>query len=973
MRTLTKIAGLALLLAGLALPGWGVTFTKLGVSGMTTTTVTITFTTSGSVATQINWGVGNVATATAQDAAGTTHTFTLTGLSTSAVYSYQAEAVDGTTSATQQFALCGSGQQTVPMSGTVNAYYSYGTYSMTFTDTNSVGGTPTFCGTTLSTYSGTVLGGGALSSQAIPDNLKTVPSPSTWAVTVQDVGSIGPFTAQASVTAATPDISTVLEAGASGQLQWVWYNPATQAFFPTITGGSGSWTTLPGGVNATGNTYTVGTGTKFNIASTGLFDLSAGGVNAFRLPTAAGCSPSNASALCMDSTTKRPTWYNGSSVLTGVATADLSTFPGLGFVGQADTATPPTLFAVAPVGTKCYPFQGSGGRGCDTPSGSISGLTTNRVSKATSATTIGDSSITDDGTTVSVTENVNHKTNAILLEQTGDATTVANKLAKVPAGATAVITATGDSFNSPAMICVGSCGTPGTQQFAAVGAEATCVMDVTNASGVAGQPVFKSVTGLTTAAGGTAVAGDCSTDSAANVPAGTFILGKLLVDATTAGSAAKLIVRPGWIGTAGSFRTVTSSPDTILDTDQMSGVVYNSGSAVAVTLPQAGTAGFKKGTKFFLQNVGAGLVTITPTTSTISCLTSGASTQTLTTGQGITIISDGTNYACSGTVAAGTGVTNVGVTAPGAMAVTGSPVTSSGTIGLSYPAFTSNPGGDLFAPYVGALPKRITCGSYPTGSGGANFTSGCSLTAQGTNFTGVFTASSSTPVLGSSTAPTTGTFVGYVDTGAIQSASKWEFVSGRPTGLLAYSIYQNSATTNLRYAIGFSGAAATTSTNYFTCGTTPGNPLCWDTTFPTQAAVFLGYSSTSGSYGGALNGEWVLVSSDGSGSTGAAYTFTDTGVAFTAATTYYPLLWEDTTGASCSVANSVACWCAAVGTLTGSNQTLSWTWSTTKCVNGTANKVPAVGTQLSFVEGSEGNGGTTGTVKLGSIFVQGQP
>ena len=71
-------------------------------------------------------------------------------------------------------------------------------------------------------------------------------------------------------------------------------------------------------------------------------------------------------------------------------------------------------------------------------------------------------------------------------------------------------------------------------------------------------------------------------------------------------------------------------------------LTLSNGSAVAVSLPQAGTTGFATGWYLAgVQNLGAGTVTITPATSTIN----GSATLTLASGQGITsLTSDGTNY-----------------------------------------------------------------------------------------------------------------------------------------------------------------------------------------------------------------------------------------------------------------------------------------------------------------------------------------
>jgi len=71
-------------------------------------------------------------------------------------------------------------------------------------------------------------------------------------------------------------------------------------------------------------------------------------------------------------------------------------------------------------------------------------------------------------------------------------------------------------------------------------------------------------------------------------------------------------------------------------------LTFSNASATSVTLPQAGTTGFLSG--YFIagvQNLGAGAVTITPTTSTIN----GAPSLTLVQNQAIAgIVSDGTNY-----------------------------------------------------------------------------------------------------------------------------------------------------------------------------------------------------------------------------------------------------------------------------------------------------------------------------------------
>jgi hypothetical protein len=84
----------------------------------------------------------------------------------------------------------------------------------------------------------------------------------------------------------------------------------------------------------------------------------------------------------------------------------------------------------------------------------------------------------------------------------------------------------------------------------------------------------------------------------------------------------------------------TGTTYTILGSDMGKLITFNNGGAIAVTLPQAGTAGFEANKGFNVLTLGAGTVTVTPTTSTIN----GGATKTYATGVGGRITSDGTNY-----------------------------------------------------------------------------------------------------------------------------------------------------------------------------------------------------------------------------------------------------------------------------------------------------------------------------------------
>lgn len=110
------------------------------------------------------------------------------------------------------------------------------------------------------------------------------------------------------------------------------------------------------------------------------------------------------------------------------------------------------------------------------------------------------------------------------------------------------------------------------------------------------------------------------------------------ITATAPGSA---ITTTGTLYAAELVNAQTGTTYTVLNTDRAKLVTHSNGSAIAVTLPQAGAASeFQAGWFYDTQNLGVGLVTITPATSTVD----GAATITVPTGQGVRIVSDGTNY-----------------------------------------------------------------------------------------------------------------------------------------------------------------------------------------------------------------------------------------------------------------------------------------------------------------------------------------
>lgn len=92
-------------------------------------------------------------------------------------------------------------------------------------------------------------------------------------------------------------------------------------------------------------------------------------------------------------------------------------------------------------------------------------------------------------------------------------------------------------------------------------------------------------------------------------------------------------------------RVNATTSDTITNTDCGNVVYENDASAIAVALPVATTSGFTSGAFFLVCNINAGVVTITPTTSTIG----GLSAWVLGAGSPqfpacVNFQSDGTNY-----------------------------------------------------------------------------------------------------------------------------------------------------------------------------------------------------------------------------------------------------------------------------------------------------------------------------------------
>ncbi len=117
-----------------------------------------------------------------------------------------------------------------------------------------------------------------------------------------------------------------------------------------------------------------------------------------------------------------------------------------------------------------------------------------------------------------------------------------------------------------------------------------------------------------------------------------------------------------------------NGPYTLQNSDMGALVNVSSQSTFTLVLPQA-VSPFFNGWSTFIKNVGAGSATISPMNSTIG----GVATQSLSNGAGLYIVSDGANWQTWGGFGVGT-VSSVGLSLPNIFNVSGSPVTSSGTL-----------------------------------------------------------------------------------------------------------------------------------------------------------------------------------------------------------------------------------------------------------------------------------------------------
>lgn len=210
---------------------------------------------------------------------------------------------------------------------------------------------------------------------------------------------------------------------------------------------------------------------------------------------------------------------------------------------------------------------------------------------------------------------------------------------------TALVTLTGTQTLTNKTLTAPNLGTP-------------TALTLTNATGLppstglsAAVPVNKGGTNCTVAAIGcvTAISGATGTPSSSTYLRGdgTWAAaggGSGITDLTLGAGLCSSTTNPITAGGATvswcqSLNAQTGTTYTLLSSDGGKFVTFANAGSVAVTVPQA-TGSFAAGYGTNLYNNGAGVATLTPTTSTIAGLTS----LPLQPGQGISLASDGTNY-----------------------------------------------------------------------------------------------------------------------------------------------------------------------------------------------------------------------------------------------------------------------------------------------------------------------------------------
>lgn len=166
------------------------------------------------------------------------------------------------------------------------------------------------------------------------------------------------------------------------------------------------------------------------------------------------------------------------------------------------------------------------------------------------------------------------------------------------------------------------------------------------------------------------------------------------------------------VNTVENPRNVTGTSDSLSNTDCFGAVTYNNTGAVSVALPQAGLANqFLKGCAIEVRNYGAGLVTITPSGSTIN---NGQTSLQIVQGASARIISNPAGGAL--------GVYDVTGLAGGGLPITGGTLTGALTVNSAQPEISILGGSSATSSYIGITNDVST--SFSFGVGGSANTNG---------------------------------------------------------------------------------------------------------------------------------------------------------------------------------------------------------------------------------------------------------
>jgi mucin-19 len=138
-----------------------------------------------------------------------------------------------------------------------------------------------------------------------------------------------------------------------------------------------------------------------------------------------------------------------------------------------------------------------------------------------------------------------------------------------------------------------------------------------------------------------AASASIDTTNASNISSGTLATANGGTGATSLGTG--LTNAGGVLNPTQAINAQTGTSYAIQTTDAGTLITFNNSGAVAATLSVATTTGFTSGFSFSAQNTGTGIVTITPTTSTIG----SKSALVLYPGEGAQVSSDGANYSVS--------------------------------------------------------------------------------------------------------------------------------------------------------------------------------------------------------------------------------------------------------------------------------------------------------------------------------------